>query len=631
MCGIAGIINLSSRAPIEIDSLRRMAGALTHRGPDDEGYYLDPEGRCGLAFRRLAIIDLATGNQPASNHDGLVSVFNGEIYNHQELRAELAARGHTFRTRGDAEVIPHACAAFGADFAGRLHGMFAIALWDERAGTLRLVRDRFGQKPLTFAEHDGRLYFASEAKAILALDEIPRELEPQSLHRYLVLQYVPAPHSIYRGFGKLLPGHQVVATAGAGLGGQQAYYRIDREALNRRPATPDDLRQVGDALRTAVHDRLISDVPLGAFLSGGVDSSLVVALMGERDGPAPLTFSIGFDDPRYDESDYARRVAEHLGTRHHNQVVTPDAEAALETLAWHYDEPFADSSALPTYYVSRFARQHVTVALTGDAGDECFGGYDRYRAAELAARLDGLPRAVRRGLAGLAWLLPHGQARSLSSRMYRFLSAVGRQGGGRYLDWVNLFPPAMLPAAYAASFAEQLDLPEPVTWFEALHPEAGGVGRPAAAAMWADWHSYLPYDLLTKVDIASMAVGLECRAPFLDHRLVALASRLAYAGPGKPHLRAVGGGRLPAEVFDRPKMGFGVPVGEWFRGPLRRRLETELLDPAGICLRIFRASWLRDLLEGHTSGRANHAHRLWGLLMLALWDRRWLRGTDRGG
>ena len=633
MCGIAGIVCLSPDARVNPDELRAMADALRHRGPDAEGYYVDPRGRCGLAFRRLSIIDLATGNQPIANaRAGVTAVFNGEIYNFRSLRADLERRGHAFHTQGDAEAIVHAFEEHGADTWPLLHGMFAIALWDGPRGELWLARDRFGKKPLTYAVHDGRLYFASEAKAILALPHVPRVLDPQSLHRYLLFQYVPAPHSIYRGFGKLLPGHAMRVRAGESNELQQrAFWRPPQFATDDNDSgTVRDAREAARALETqlirAVEKRLISDVPLGAFLSGGLDSSLVVALM-HRLGVSPLrTFSIGFDDARYDETSYARLVAAHFETEHHEQRVTPDATDVLDTLAHHYDEPFGDSSAIPTYYVSRYTRQFVTVALTGDGGDEAFAGYDRYFAARAAARVDWLPRSLRAAVSSLAQGIPHGRPKSRFNRAYRFLSAMKDSGARRYLSWVNVFSPELL-TAYRDDWRQRLNFDEPLAWFDGLY--AAGTGDALARANHADLQSYLPYDLLTKVDIASMACSLECRCPLLDHELFAFAADLPPRHRvGKRLLRDVAATMLPLGVLNRPKMGFGVPVGQWFRGPLAGLIRDRLLRPEALAQRIFCGDWLRALLDSHLSGRATHEHRLWALLMLELWAEHWGATVD---
>jgi asparagine synthase (glutamine-hydrolysing) len=632
MCGIAGILSLAPEARVDPDALRVMADQLRHRGPDEDGFYLDPQARCGLAFRRLSIIDLKTGHQPLSNEDGTVwTIFNGEIYNFRALRAELQQQGHRFATQSDTETIVHLYEQHGPACFERLAGMFAIALWDQARGRLLLARDRLGKKPLTYAVCGDCLYFASEAKAILGLPGVPRQLDPQSLHRYLIFQYVPAPHSIYAGFRKVMPGqYELFETnsRGAALAHNssgQSYWRVPDPAPFAG-SYADARARLGELLTEAVASRLISDVPLGAFLSGGIDSSLVVGLMRKL-GVSPLrTFSIGFPDARYDETAHARSVAQLFATEHHEYTVTPQAREVLDTLSWHYDEPFADSSAIPTYYLSRWTRESVTVALTGDAGDECFAGYDRYRAVQLAARIDGLPPGLRRGLSRLAVLAPHGQPKTRTRRLYRFLGALHQAPARRYLDWVNIFSPAMLYEGYLPEFRAQLDLDEPIRWFEALYDQTAG--QPAARAMQTDFRSYLPYDLLTKVDVASMACSLECRSPFLDHRLVefALSLPLSWRLRGRTTKRILkdwAADFLPREILQRPKMGFGVPIGEWFRGELREWLRESLLSPAALSRRVFRATWLEDLLAAHLSGRANYEAPLWSLLMLELWFRRW--------
>lgn len=639
MCGIAGILNLSADRQVTADELHLMAAAQSHRGPDDEQVHLDPRGRCGLAFRRLSIIDLSGGRQPVANEDESVwCAFNGEIYNFRELRQELEAAGHRFRTRSDGEVIVHAYEQWGDACFAKLAGMFAIALWDGRTGELILARDRFGKKPLHYAVHDGRLVLASELKALLALPGFPRVVDRGALHHYLVLQYVPAPLCIYRGVCKLLPGRFLRIRPGrppplpehgeapdhfAERSGQQPYWML--------PTPPrfgssyeDAQRRLGELLTGAVERRLISDVPLGAFLSGGIDSSIVVGLM-RRLGVSPLrTFSIGFPVERYDETRFARRVAAQFQTEHHEQIVTPQAREVLDTLAYHYDEPFADSSAIPTWYVAHYTRQHVTVALTGDGGDEAFGGYDRYRAARLSARFDRWPAAARHALAQLGTLIPHGRGRSFGSRAYRFLHALADAPADRYASWITVFREAELRAAYR----DDAEIPAPSAEHWLSEIARGQPGDPAERAIATDFLSYLPYDLLTKVDIASMACSLECRSPFLDHELVEFALSLpiewrAGGRGGKRILRDWARGLLPAEVLARSKMGFGVPVGEWFRGELRGLLTNTLGDPDGICGRLLRRDWLDALVADHLSGRANHEHRLWALLMLELWWKRW--------
>lgn len=626
MCGIAGI--LGRDGGVEEDALRRMATPLTHRGPDDEGVYVDPQGRAGLAFRRLSIIDLDGGRQPISNELGTIwVVFNGEIYNYRALRDDLAARGHRFRTASDSETIVHLYEEFGERCFERLSGMFAIAIWDEPAGRLLLARDRLGKKPLLFARRGTNFYFASEAKAILALPGSDAAIDPQALHEYFLFQYIPAPRCIFRDFAKLLPAHYAIVTPDALWPPvQTAYWASPQPA--RFSGTYDDARErIGELLESAVRKRLMSDVPLGAFLSGGMDSSVVVALM-RRLGVSPLrTFSIGFTDPRYDETRYARQIAAQFQTEHHEEIVTPRAVEILDTLSYLYDEPFGDSSAIPTYYVSRAARRSIKVALTGDGGDEVFGGYDRYVAAQLAARLDRLPTFLRNTAAAAGGLLPRGRAKSRSNRAARFLISLSQPAWRRYFSWVNVILPESLADGYQPRFRSSFSWDEPLAWFRGLF-ESGGETGDAQRGMRADLVSYLPYDLLTKVDVASMGCGLECRAPLLDHELIEFALSLPVdwkirGGRGKRILRDWAAGILPPSIRNRGKMGFGVPIGEWFRGELRDRLRAALLSGESICREIFRPEWLNMLLEEHLSARKNHEHALWLLLMLDSWQKRW--------
>lgn len=628
MCGIAGIVH--PRGAVCANELHQLAGRLTHRGPDDQGVYRDPLGRCGFAFRRLSIIDLTTGHQPLANESGRVWVMlNGEIYNFPELRRDLAASGHQFATQSDTEAIAHLYEELGPGCFERLAGMFVIAIWDEERGELLLARDRFGKKPLVYSQFaDGRLVFASEAKSLLALQDADPRLDAQSLHRYLVFQYVPAPHSIFQGFRKLMPGCwlRVRPTTNGELQiEEQAYWRLPKPSVFA--GTYADARaQLGELLTSAVRKRLLSDVPLGAFLSGGIDSSVVVGLMRRLDVNPLRTFSIGFPDARYDETRHARRVAEHFQTEHQQFTVTPQAREVLDTLAYHYDEPFGDSSAIPTYYVSRCTRERVTVALTGDAGDECFGGYDRYRATVLAEKLARLPRGVRAGLVVGAGWLPREQPRSFGSRAHRFLGALGQTPARRYLNWMRIFDPEWLSQAYKPEFRAQLDFGEPLEWFDDMFE--AGPGTAVERAIYTDFLSYLPYDLLTKVDIASMACSLECRAPFLDHELVEFALslpiewRVGLRG-SKRILKDWATDLLPPEILWRSKMGFGVPIRRWLRADLQDLVQDCILGPDCLAAHVLRREPLEALVAEHMAGRANREHQLWLLLMMEMWRRRW--------
>jgi asparagine synthase (glutamine-hydrolysing) len=626
MCGITGAVWTEPQKAIDEATLRRMVTVLAHRGPDDEGTHCAPG--VALGHRRLAIIDVAGGRQPMSNEDGSVwIVFNGEIYNFRELRRRLEGKGHRFKTRSDTETIVHLYEDEGLEFAQHLNGMFALAIWDASRRQLVLARDRLGEKPLVYRLEPGRLLFASELKSLLEVPGIPRELDPQALDAYLTYQYVPHPQTIYRGICKLPPAH--VAVYREGRLDVRCYWQPDFQVEEDRPAE-DYARELRELMTSSVEMRLESDVPLGAFLSGGTDSTIVVGLMQQLSKQPVRTFSIGFPVAEYDETRYARIVAERLGTVHQEFRVEPNAVEVLPKLVWHYDEPFADSSAVPTWYVSQVTREHVTVALTGDGGDELFAGYPRYQAVWLAAYFDRLPRIVRRALAGRYWqsLPASPRQKSLLRRWKRFTEMLGLPPLQRYLQWIAIFNEVRRAELYAEDFAATLPESDPLEFLAAK--AARGSGRdPVTAISLADLTTYLPCDLMTKVDIASMAHGLETRPPFLDHRVVELAARMPVRhkfrwGRGKWILRRAFGDLLPPEVQKRPKMGFGVPLDHWFRGPLADLAREVLLDGRTLGRGLFRPQAVRGLVESHVSGRFDHSYRLWALLVLELWQRRWL-------
>jgi asparagine synthase (glutamine-hydrolysing) len=663
MCGIAGAIWTDPSRAVGHETLRRMTEALRHRGPDAEGSYwadlkcLDGEGtyaaelkcldgvrahsaelkRCegggclpgvALGHRRLAIIDVAGGRQPMANEDESIwVVLNGEIYNFRPLRAWLEGRGHRFRTHSDTEVLVHLYEEEGPEMLGRLLGMFALALWDARQGRLLLARDRLGKKPLVYREEAGRLLFASELKALLAVPGVPRTLDPRALDEYLTYQYVPHPRTIYRGMAKLPPGHYALWRDGRLE--VHAYWQPDFAAEEDRPA-----REYADELRTrltsAVELRLQSEVPLGAFLSGGIDSTIVVGLMRRlTDGPI-RTFSIGFHEPEYDETRYARLVAKRFSTIHEEFRVEPRAIEILPRLAWHYDEPLADSSVVPTWYVSELTRRQVTVALTGDGGDELFAGYSRYQAVALAHGFDRLPAAVRRLLPDLLgrWLPPGWRQKSLLRRWRRFVDGLREPPERRYVEWMSIFTAAQRARLYNDDFQAELAQSEPPEFLAAALARAAGRDAVTAASL-ADLVTYLPCDLMAKVDTASMAHALECRQPFLDHRVVELAmrmpSRLKFRhGRGKRILLRAFGDLIPGPIRRRGKMGFAVPLEHWFRGPLRPMAHELLLAADSLGRNYFRGDAVRQLLDEHQAGRANHGQRLWALLLLEVWAKEWL-------
>jgi asparagine synthase (glutamine-hydrolysing) len=637
MCGITGAIWTEPAAALAPEVLARMTDVLRHRGPDDAGSYasaLRLQSAQGLmpgvalGHRRLSIIDVAGGHQPLANEDESIwIVFNGEIYNHRELRKRLEGAGHRFRTHSDTEAIVHLYEDEGLDFLAHLNGMFALAIWDGRQRRLVLARDRLGKKPLYYRHEPHRLLFASELKSLLQVPGIERQIDSQALDEYFTLQYVPHPRTIFRGFAKLPPGH--LAVYHDGRLSVERYWSPDFNVQTGRPLADciDELRAL---VTSAVEMRLESEVPLGAFLSGGVDSSLVVGLMQRLAREPVKTFSIGFPVGDFDESGYAREVAERLGTDHREFRVEPSAVEVLEKLVWHYDEPFADSSAIPTYYVSKLSREHVTVALTGDGGDELFAGYQRYRAVQLATWFDALPRWARATLGGghLRRWGHRGRQRSLVRRLGRFSEALAFPPQRRYLEWVSMFNEARRAALYSDDLLRSLPDHDP---FGFLAEAFARVEKrdPVTAASLVDLVTYLPCDLMTKVDIASMANSLECRAPLLDYRVVELAASLPLAyklhrGRGKRILREAFPELLPPRVTRRAKMGFGVPLAQWFRGELRDYARSVLLDARAVERGYFRAGAVGQLLDDHQSGAFDHGYRLWGLLVFELWHRTWL-------
>lgn len=617
MCGIAGIV---SDTPAELSgAMREMRERLIHRGPDSAGEYLHPCAALGV--RRLSIIDLVTGEMPQSNEDGTVwTVFNGEIYNFRELRDELASRGHRFKTASsDTEVIVHLYEELGERFVERIDGMFAIAVWDTRRQVLVLARDRLGKKPLLYSERAGRLTFASEHHALLAGLASRPEVDRSAIALYLRLGYVPAPLDAFTGVRKLPPGHVLVWQAGRSS--VSRYWGLPAPGSLRIGET-EAVEEVRRLLDQAVARRLVADVPVGAFLSGGVDSSGVVASMA-RLSSRVRTFSIGFEEAAYSELPHARRIAERYATEHHEFIVRPEGVSILPLLARHYGEPFADSSAVPTFHLSRLTREHVTVALNGDGGDELFAGYDRYFAMRLASFLDRIPRAVAGPLlSGAARLLPDSIVPTdRRRRARRFLLAAALPTRERYLRWLGLFDAGELRELAAPDLLAAG--PRPATPFDTFVVD----GRdPVASAQALDLQLYLPDDLLAKVDIASMANSLEVRSPFLDRELVefavALPTALKLRGAERKYLlKKALADRVPAENMYRRKQGFAAPVGAWFRGDLRAFTEDLLLSDRARARGYFRPERLERLVREHTSGTVDHQHKVWALLMLELWHR----------
>ena len=646
MCGIAGACWTAGSEPLPEVILKRMTDALVHRGPDDDGVYSSLKKTSGetengsgavLGFRRLSIIDLAGGHQPLSNEDGTVWIaFNGEVYNYRELKPELERLGHRFRTSSDTECIVHAYEQWGRDCVQHLRGMFAFAIWDDRRRVLFLARDRMGQKPLVYRLAEGRLVFASELKALLQIPNAPREIEPQAVADYVALQYVPHPRSILRGYHKLPPGHCAEFNAVTGDFKTEQYWQAPYARPRMSGSTTEVIpaNSAGSLLRErlteAVRLRMRSDVPFGAFLSGGVDSTIITGLMQQQSGNKVKTFSIGFSVKQFDERSYAREAAQKLGTDHHEFVVDPSAVEMLPRLTWHYDEPFADSSAIPTMYLSQLTRQHVTVALTGDGGDELFAGYDRYRAVELARKIDRLPWLLRAPLTSSIWQRFPAPVRQKSKlrQIKRFLAMLGQTPERRYTNWVSIFDDTRRPSLFSDDFQATLKGYDGASFLMNAYRNCSENDF-VQKTTCVDVESYLPCDILTKVDIASMAFSLEARSPFMDHHVVELAARIPMelklqAGRGKRILIDTFRDLLPESIQTRPKMGFGVPLDHWFRNELREMLTDILLDSQTLGRGYFNPATVRKLVNEHTSSQWDHSARLWLLLVFELWHRKFL-------
>ena len=636
MCGIAGFVLAQPSLPrAEIESrLWAMTGTVKHRGPDDQAVWTD--GLAGLAQARLAVIDLsAAANQPIASQDGSVWLtYNGEIYNFAEIRRDLEALGYVFRSRGDAEVIANGWHAWGPRVLDRMRGMFALALWDRRSRRLILARDRLGKKPLYYAPTGAALLFGSEIKALLTWPGIGRRANLSAIDQYLTFQYVPSPETAFEGIRRLPPAHYLVIEPDGEGGWREPelvrYWELPGPSAGGARRSAAELQnELVAHLEEAVRLRLIADVPLGAFLSGGVDSSAVVATMARVGAGRVKTFSIGFPAKEYDETRYARMIAERFGTEHEEFVVEPDAVAVLPRLVWHYGEPFADPSAIPTYYVSQMARRHVTVALNGDGGDEAFLGYSRYRAMHYLDRLDALPPALRVGLARALALAPLQLQRRLRlGQIGDMLAAAPDRPEQRYAGAIAFFADRDKVEGYGEAMRPLLG----ESAIDLLAPYFADAESLLAGANRADIHTYLPDDLMAKVDVASMAHGLETRSPLLDHVLLEWAARIPAeikmaGGRMKTLFKAAMAPYLPPEILNRRKMGFGCPIDQWLRRELKPMAYDTLLGPEARARGLMRPDYVRRLLDEHCAGRRNHHTRLWALLMLELWFRMWIDST----
>ncbi len=623
MCGITGQIALGQGSAPCRESVERMTQRIVHRGPDDSGIHV--EEKVAFGFRRLSIIDIAHGHQPMSSVDGKITVaFNGEIYNHAELRAQLEALGHTFQTRCDTEVLVHGYRQWGSDLPTHLSGMFAFACWNKDTNTTLLARDRMGKKPLFTMQHNGLFHFASELKCLLAITDWDRSLDPEAIDIFLAQQFIPAPFTIYEAVKKLLPGH-LIEIRGSDVS-TRPYWE---PSFTPKPTA--DVEELSDELRSlcrsAVRRRLESEVPLGAFLSGGVDSSIVVGLMAEFSSDPVQTFTIGFDEKEYDERPFARLVSEHFGTQHSEFIVRPSLKEDLSRILGQYDEPYGDKSAVPTYYVSREASKEVTVVLTGDGADDIFAGYGRYTTTRLAKFASSLPAKSRRVfegwlLASMADLRPIGVARNRLNRFSRrHLFPLGRS-----ILTPGFFETSARARLYRPEFAESLGDRGMQALAKELHAQTLELPQLLDRMLSVDMYQYLNGDLLPKVDISSMAHSLEARSPFLDKDVVDFAHHLP------DHLRVSGdttkfllkhafSDLLPKEITHRRKKGFSVPVDRWLAGELAPMMREVLVEDPKYVQTFARPEEIRRLVDQHISGKRRHGGRLWLLLCFELWYR----------
>ena len=618
MCGIAGVLEFDGAATPSPAGLERMGGVLSHRGPDELGFYRSEQ--VGFAHRRLKIIDLIAGQQPMADGEDLVHlVFNGEIYNYLELKSELRQKGHRLHTDSDTEVLLASYLEWGTEAFSRVDGMFACAFWDRRHRQLVLARDRFGKKPLFYYRDQERFLFGSEIKSLLAYGGIEREVHPEALDEYLTYGFTIGDQTILKKIRRLPPAHLLIVKDGELR--CQRYWQLQFEAAGSAPTEAEAIDHVGFLLRRATERRLMSDVPLGAFLSGGLDSSVVVALMSQLSSAPVRTFSIGFEESDYSELEDARVVAKHLGTDHDEIMVSPSALEILPDLVWFLDEPFGDSSAVPTYYVCQAARRHVTVALSGDGGDESFAGYARYLEIEHYRSMQKIPLWLRRGIARpLTRMLP------FETPGWNYLYAMGHLARNGLQDSLGIYP-YIRHELYSREFGAHLrsigSTDESAEW-----GTAGGLD-PVSRYQYLDTTQYLPCDILTKVDRMSMANSLEVRSPLLDTELVEYLARLPVSlklrnGQTKYILRKVAQQWLPASVLEKPKQGFAIPKERWFRGDLRVAAEEMLLEPRTLQRGYFRQATVKKILEQHMRGKRDYSTWIWCLMILEMWFRTYL-------
>lgn len=623
MCGIAGKISLGSKT-ISTSEIEQMTDAIRHRGPDDGGVYISPDQKIGLGHRRLAIIDLSPlGHQPMRYMDRYEIVFNGEIYNFQKKRDELEKGGYSFASHSDTEVILALYDKYRENCLKHLRGMFAFAIYDERKKVLFAARDRVGKKPFKYFFDGNTFLFASELKAILTQPEYMREPDYEAIHHYLTLQYVPAPMTGFKGIKKLEPAHFLTLNLKTKELTKERYWKLDYS--KKLDLSEDEWKhRIIDTLNESTRLRMIADVPIGAFLSGGIDSSAVVAMMARHSSQPIKTFSIGFKEEKYNELPYARMIAKKFNTDHTEFVVEPHAIELLPMLVKQYEEPYADSSALPTYYVSKLTREHVTVALNGDGGDENFAGYTRYAAFQVSNILDHFDILNRIAGKPLTKFLARNIRNTFFERLHRFSKSLSDDYRRRYLSYTAYFTNEQKSALYTDEFKAKVWNQDTYEIIANHFLESGSKNR-TEQAMYADIATYLPEDLLAKVDIATMAVALEGRSPFLDHELLELTAKIPFnlklkgLNNKKYILKEALRDTIPGEIFFRPKMGFGVPIDAWFRGELKDYAKEKLLDGQLVKRNLFKKSAIEKILHTHTSTNINFSPHIWALLTLELW------------
>lgn len=626
MCGIAGFFgpNNGMTYAERRDLIQRMCDVIRHRGPDDEGFFLD--GGLAIGMRRLSIIDVAAGHQPISNEDGTIwIVFNGEIYNFAELRADLLARGHKFQTRSDTETIIHLYEEEGERCVERLRGMFGFAIYDQNKRKLFLARDRVGKKPLHYTVVNNTLLFGSEIKSLLQHPDLTRNVNFEAISDFLSFGYVPDPATAFRGISKLPPGHTL--TFQDGQINIRSYWDFNYNATAQDEPPQSEayyVERVRELIAEAVRIRLVSEVPLGAFLSGGIDSSTVVGMMTRQLDQPVKTFSIGFSEASFDELFYAGIAARHFQSDHHEFIVTPDVCRLVEEIVWHHDEPFADASSVPSYVVSKMAREFVTVVLSGDGGDEVFAGYGRYAEDRRLARFERIPALIRRQI-----LMPLSRALPQAAYGKNFLRHISLEGGARYIDSVTFFNEDIKAQFFSPDFRQALNGHSSGNAFAQIYATPKNAGH-VERMLYLDGKTYLPGDILTKVDRMTMAHSIEARVPLLDHNLIEFVQKIptslkltdhAHGDVGKYILRKAVADMIPREILDRPKRGFGMPVAKWFKQELREMLYDTLTDRTTRERGYFNQAALQSLISEHLSGRRDNSRHLWSLLTFELWHR----------